>query len=238
MMRLAVGIDDLAGYTANQLNNLFPDGYPASRPGLLPYVRLALDRVEYCFQHIAFTTYCEDDEAKFDPYHSDQYCAYLYYLSNTVYRTGGDPRLAAKLFALNKALNAFNCMYDTELPDIFLVVHGMGTVLGKARYADYLLVAHNCTIGAIGGVFPTMSEKLILSAGASLIGESVIGANVVLEPNCSLIKTSVPANTRVSGCGPYQFKPNTPRPIEYYFRVPSAIRSNELRELAGAAKEY
>lgn len=218
-MRLALGVEELADYTAAQLNNLFPDRSPATRGLLLPYSRQALERVEHCFRHIAFPAYCDNGQAKLDPLHADQYCSYLYYLSNTVHRMGGDPRLAAKLFALNRALNGFNCMYDTELPDIFLVVHGMGTVLGKAKYADYLLLAHNCTIGAIGGVFPTMSEKLILSAGASLIGGSIIGENVLLEPGCTLVKTSVPPDTRVSGAGPYEFKPNTCRPIEYYFRL-------------------
>jgi serine O-acetyltransferase len=236
-MYLALAADDLAEYTAAQLNNLFPDRSPASRVLLLPFVRAALERVEFCFRHVALRGYSESGEARFDPLHADQYCAYLYFLSNTVYRNDGDPRLAAKLFGLNKALNAFNCMYDTELPDIFLVVHGMGTVLGKAKYADYLLVAHNCTIGAIGGVYPTMSEKLILSAGASVIGESRVGENVLLEPGCNLVKTNVPPNTRVSGPGPYSFKPNTLRPIEYYFRLSPGVRTAESRELVGAAKE-
>jgi serine O-acetyltransferase len=235
-MHLAMGVDELAEYTSAQLNNLFPDRCPASRTSLRPYIERSLERVEYCFERIALPAYGEHGRARFDPFHADQYCQYLYFVSNTVHRLEGDPRLAAKLFTLNRALNAFNCVYDTELPDIFLVVHGMGTVLGKAKYANYLLVAHNCTIGAIGGVFPHMSEKLILSAGASLIGDSLIGENVMVEPNCSLVKTSVPANTRVSGFGPHAFMPNSHRPIETYFhlRCRTAVES---REVAAMAKE-
>lgn len=232
-MRLTLSTSELTAYTAAQLAAFFPDGRHTCRQDLKRYVCDTLDRVALCFAHINRPGYNVDGEPAFDHLHGDQYCTYLYTLSNTVYRAGGDESLCKKVYLLNKALHGFNCVYDIALPDIFCVVHGLGTVLGRANYRNYLAICHNTTIGAIGGKFPTMSEKLILSAGASLIGESVIGENVLLEPSCSLVKTSVPSNTRVSGSGPYSFKPNTPRPIEYYFRLdPTAVRQSSQAEAA------
>lgn len=234
-MHLSLPIDDLAGYTAAQLAHLFPDGRDPSRRELAPHVRRAVERVEYCFLHIGRPGYVVGGHAQFDIYHADQYCTYLYYLSNCVHRAEGDPTLCKKLYALNKALNGFNCLYDVELPDIFCVVHGVGTVLGRAKYRNYLAVCHNTTIGAVSGMFPTMSEKLILSAGASLLGACSIGENVLLEPGCMLVKTDVPANTRVFGVDTHTFRPNTPRPAAYYFRLSDSEASELCESPAGAA---
>jgi serine O-acetyltransferase len=233
-MHLSMLVPELAAYTSAQLATFFPDGRHRRASELRPFVSLALDRLEHCFARINRPGYNVDDEPAFDHLHGDQYCTFLYYLSNTIHREGGDEALCKKLYLLNRAMHGFGCLYDVDLPDVFCVVHGAGTVLGRARYRDYLAVCHNTTIGAIGGVFPTMGERLILSAGASLIGDCLVGDNVLLEPGCSLVKTSVPANTRVGGPGPYTFKPNTPRPAEYYFRLHEASSAEESRAFAGA----
>ncbi len=216
-----IDLPELAEYAASQMNHLFPDRYPVAMPELLPFVYKAMERVEFCFRNIAHPAYCENGHAKFDPLYLDQYCTYLYYLSNTVHKAEGDPRIAKKLYALNKALNGFNCMYDTDLPAIFRLIHGVGTVLGKAQYSDYLVVCQNCTVGAIRGIFPTMREGLILCAGASVIGECSIGSNVMISPGATIIKTDVPNDTLVVQDATHVFKPNSRRPIQNYFHEPN-----------------
>ena len=211
---------ELARYTMRQLETFFPDGRSIDENGFTAQVAQALERVEYCFSRIALPRYTEKGNASLDVLHADQYCSYLYILSNTIFRAGWDITVASKLYALNKALNGINCLYDTELPEIFCIVHGVGTVLGKAAYKNYLVVVHGVTVGAIGGIFPTMSERLILSAGSSIIGESTIGENVMLEPHTHLVKTSVPANTRIGGQpGNYTSAPNGGRAMAYYFKL-------------------
>lgn len=213
----------LATYTASQLNTFFPDGRTVEAEYLLRFLDRTLDRLDFCFTHINHPAYFADGETRFDLFHSDQYCTYVYYLSNTIHREGGDPAVARKLFCLNKALHAFNCVYDTELPDIVYLVHCVGTVLGKAKYSDYMVFCHNTTVGAIRGVFPTFGERVLFSAGASAIGPCHVGTNTVLAPGCTLVKTDVPDNTMVSGVAPdYSFKPNSPRPAAVYFHLQAA----------------
>lgn len=217
-MSLSLGVHELATYTAAQLNTFFPDGRTVVGADLQKPLRLTLERVERCFRHINRPEYGDGTSARFDIFHSDQYCTYLYYLSNTIYRAEGDLTLAKKLFCLNKALHAFNCLYDAALPEVFQVVHAIGTVLGKAQYANYLVVVHNCTIGAIRGVFPTMGERLIMGAGSAIIGECTIGDNVMIAPGTTVIKTNVPDNSVVASETKYAIRPNTDRPFKTYFR--------------------
>jgi hypothetical protein len=67
---------------------------------------------------------------KFDYLHSSQYCIFVYFLSNTIWKQSGDTILPTKLFILNKALNGIDLFYDsateTELKD------------KKLRYEDAL----------------------------------------------------------------------------------------------------
>jgi len=53
-----------------------------------------------------------------------------------------------KIYCLNKCLNAIDIYFEVELPNIFLLVHPLGTVLGKAKYNDFLLVYQQCTVGS------------------------------------------------------------------------------------------
>ena len=38
------------------------------------------------------------------------------------------------------------CSYKNNLPDIFVFMHHVGTVLGNANYSDYLVALHNVTV--------------------------------------------------------------------------------------------
>ena len=211
---------ELAAYTSAQLNTFFPDGRAVDASYLLSYLDRTLARLDFCFRHINHPAYSTGDDSLFDIFHSDQYCTYIYYLSNTIHRQGGDSTVARKLFCLNKALHSFNCVYDTELPNIVYLVHCVGTVLGKAQYADYMVFCHNTTVGAIRGVFPTFGERVLFSAGASVIGRCHIGTNTVIGPGCTLVKTDVPDNTLVTGSAQgYKMKPNSDRPAAAYFRL-------------------
>src|SRR5579884_3223694 len=105
-MNLAYTVEEVAGYTAHQLNAFFPDGRAVSSNVLKEYAQQALDRTEFCFRRVALRSYCDDGQAKFDLLHSDQYCSYLCLVANGIERSGGDRGLAAKGLYLNKGLHA------------------------------------------------------------------------------------------------------------------------------------
>ena len=203
---------DLAAYTAAQLNTFFPDGRSVDPRDLCRCVDLATQRFEYCFSHVAFGS------AEIDVLHSDRYCAFLYFLSNTIHREGWDKRVAEKLFYLNKALHGFNCMYDCELPDIFLLIHVVGTVLGKATYSNYLVVGQSCTVGAIRGEYPVLGERLIMGAGTSIIGNCRVGDDVMLAPGAQVLMRDIPSNTLVRTTTQLELRDYAGKAARTYFK--------------------
>jgi serine O-acetyltransferase len=99
-------------------------------------------------------------------------------------------------------------MYDTNLPDIFLIFHGAGTMLGKAVYSDYFVVLQGCTVGMNRGKYPVIGKGVALTAHSSLIGDCVVGDNVTLSSYTNLIDKNIEANTVVykNDDGAYGFK--------------------------------
>lgn len=212
---------EIAEYTARQLNAFFPAPRSIDAAVLRPSVDVALARIERCFAAVALPLYSRDGQPVFDPFHSDHYCTYLGYLGNALWRADADPSVMSRVFSLNKALHSFNCMWDNPLPDIILLVHVLGTVLGKAVLPNYLAVMQGATIGAIGGVYPTLGEGLIMSAGSSVIGPCTVGRNVMLESHVHVVKTDLPANVRVGGSAPFSMVAQNDRALRYFFRLPN-----------------
>src|SRR5579885_886633 len=91
----------LIDYTAAQAAHFFPDGKNDVRLRVEAHIDEALSRLNRCINAVRWW---KEDE--FNYLHSAQYCTYLYFLSNTIWRQSGDVRACTKLFLLNKALNA------------------------------------------------------------------------------------------------------------------------------------
>ena len=190
-MILSLEFDDLIKYVYKQMNNLFPDG---KSDNLLSYKKefsITIDRLEKCFKHINDNKYCKGEDTFFNHLYSDQYTMFLWFLSNTIWTSKSDMNICNKLFYMNKSLNGFSCLYDTDLPDIFLLLHTVGTVLGKAKYSNYLVATQGCTIGAHKGIYPEIGENVSLLPNASIVGKCLIGNNVSIGLNATVFNKDV-----------------------------------------------
>jgi serine O-acetyltransferase len=196
-VQTSLDAETLTRYVAAQLAAVTPDPALPGLPELRTVVDGALERVERCFAEVVRAGYGGPDGVVFDHLHSDQYCTFLWLASNESWKRGHE-RTAARLFVLNKALHAFNCMYDAALPEVFVLVHPVGTALGKAIYGERLVVANGCTVGQIGGRYPTIGSDVLLSAGASVIGPCTIGDGAMIGPACAIVKTDVAPGTLVT----------------------------------------
>lgn len=193
----------LSKYIATQLNNFFPDNLLVQPEDISKYICDAFGRVEYCFKHIN-RPYYNNGDLKFDYLHGDHYAMFLYFLSNTVWRVDKNENLASKIFLLNKALHGLDAFYSIELPEIFLFIHPIGTILGKAKYENYFAVYQGCTIGATeDNKYPSFSEGLIMYSNSSVIGNCNIGKDVVFSANSSLISTKIEDNKLILGNYPH-----------------------------------
>src|SRR5260221_1769346 len=129
-MAISLPKHSLKSYISSQVNTFFPDDKLVNLNEYDGLVDIAIDRVDYCFRSVAHNRYNKDGKTILNHLYADQYLVFIWFLSNTLWREKKDPSIANKLYYLNRALHSFDCMYDTGLPDVFLVFHGAGTMLG------------------------------------------------------------------------------------------------------------
>lgn len=196
-MILSLTLTDFREYVINQMNYLFPDNQKIDKIQWRKIFDIAVDRIDFCFKHVTLDGYYSNGKTYLNHLHSDQYAMFLWFLSNTTWNETENKVLSNKLFYMNKVLHGLSCMYDTKLPDIFLLLHVVGTVLGKGVYSDFFVATQGCTVGAQNGKYPRIGRGVSLLPNSSVIGECIIGNRVSVGINATVYKTNVSDNTTV-----------------------------------------
>lgn len=194
-MKLSLSTDELLTYVIRQLETFFPDGYEPDRKAFRRSFDHSLQRVDYCFGKISLPSFKSEGEVFLNHLHSDQYTMFLWFLSNSVWSYTQDEKTASKIFYLNKVLHSFNCMYDAKLPDVFLLIHVIGMVLGKAEYGNFFVATQGCTVGAHNGKYPVIGKNVSLLPHSSIIGNCVVGDNVSIGISSKVYQEDVEADT-------------------------------------------
>jgi serine O-acetyltransferase len=120
---------------------------------------------------------------------------FLWFLANSLSQIDSIV-VAEKLSYLNKIMHGIDAWHNIHLPEVFLVVHPVGTVLGNADYENFLVVYQNVTVGAnLENCYPKFKGPSILYSKASVIGNCTIGENVVLGANSLLIDQNLQKNS-------------------------------------------
>ena len=145
--------------------------------------------------------YSRDNETYFNVFHSGQYCIYLYYLSNEVWKLGNS-LLADKIYYLNKIMNGLDMFYEVELPDYFSLDHPVGSVIGRAHYSNGFSFSQNCTVGNNKGIYPVLGENFRMCANSMIIGNCHVGDNVTLGAGTLVKDQDIPSNSLVFGQSP------------------------------------
>lgn len=204
-----------------QSQNIIPDEIETTID--LEDIKIALKRIETCISNINLKYFMENGHPTFDHLNGDQWCMFLYILSNVLFKR---EKLtdATKLFNVNKALFGIDAFYATELPEVFYFCHPLGTILGNAKYGDYLVVYQGVTIGSDldpdGGSakYPVIGEGCALLANSTIIGDCRIGKNVIFGANSFMRGGVVPDNKVVLGTHPnIKLMDNKYNYRDYYF---------------------
>lgn len=193
---------DLADLVCRQANSVIPDGTLLDPSAMQGVVDESMTRLFDCFKNIKKKYYQEDGNVVFNHLNSDHWAMFLYLVSNTVHRAGKDEATASKLFMLNKALHGLDAFFAITLPETFLFVHPVGTVLGNAKYGNFFAVYQNCAIGATENGYPTFGDGVIMYAKSGCLGGCQVGSNVVFGANCFSLDVDVPDNSTVVGIYP------------------------------------
>lgn len=106
------------------------------------YAAVAEQKTLKCLEHADYKYF----HGKISPFHSVMYCNFLYWVSHLAYLDGA-LSVAEKVYYLNKTLNCAELFYASELPEIWLCEHPLGSVMGRAKYGNYFFFYQGCTVG-------------------------------------------------------------------------------------------
>lgn len=186
---------NLAKLAVRQCEHFYPDDDEITVVDLNGSVSRAMERLEHCFSHVSNQYFFDGQKAIFNHLHGDQYAMWLYILARQLYEDGAPTNWCNKLFLLNKALHGCDIFYEIELPSIFLLVHPLGTVLGRGSYQDYFIAYQRCGIGSNHDVYPSLGRHVTLRPGSSVLGHCDIGDNVAIAAESLVLDHSVPADS-------------------------------------------
>ena len=157
-----------------------------------------LERLTMNFSSVDHKYFKKEELTYFNPYHSGQYLAFIYFFSFYVSKHQHED-LADKMYFLNKILNSIDIYHKVELPDTFFFEHPLGTVLGRASYGEHFFAMQGCTIGGTDRGYPTIGKGLCLYSNSKIIGNCKIGDNVIMSANSYVKDIDIPDNTIVFG---------------------------------------
>lgn len=206
----------LVDYTVAQINHFVPDGRDDVRALIDSHCDEALERLNRCINGVRVW-----QEDKFNYLHSSQYCIYLYYLANSIWKNSADATACTKIFLLNKALNGIDCFYEIDLPTVFFIGHSVGIVLAKATYGNHLVLYQNSTVGKNHGIAPVLEEGVIMYPNTAIIGRCHVRAHTIVSQGTGIINHDTPGNSiafRGDGNN-LVFKPSSRNVLADIFRI-------------------
>ena len=203
-MKMSLSPAAMQEYVKHQCRAFFPDGSSChdSKKNAAAFEE-ALFRTEECFKHVTIRGY-----AIFSHLHSDQYSQFLYLYANSLWKTAENEDYARQLTILNRAISGMWVSYKCKLPEHFLFIHTIGTVIGNADYGDFCVFLQNVTVNTgdeswerDGQLSPKIGKGLYMAAGSSIIGTAPIGERCSLGVNTCLYNTDLPDDSVVSIAG-------------------------------------
>jgi serine O-acetyltransferase len=161
-----------------------------------------LAELEHSFQYCSNKYYRKNGEVFFNPWHSSQYCIFLYKLSRGIFETTKNTVLADKVYFLNKMLSSCDLFYGTKLPKVFFTDHPLGAVLGNAQYGERFSFRQGCTVGNNKGKYPRIGNDVKMWSNSKMLGDCEIGDNVIISSGTYIKDQNVPSNKLVFGSSP------------------------------------
>ena len=130
--------------------------------------------------------------------HADEYTSFLFFLSSEAWRDGSS-EIAELAYFLNRRLNNFDCFYTRQMPDVFHLEHPIGSVIGQAKFGEYLVVYQGVAVGGDMKLrYPEIGQGVALFAKSSVLGAAKVGSNCAIGAGVQVYGGSVPSDTAVS----------------------------------------
>ncbi len=181
----------------NQLNYFFNDKRKIKKKEINQPLNEALDRTINCFSNINNPYYYDKNKKKiiFNHLNSDHLATFLYFLSNSCFKNKKHISICDKIYYLNKILNSIDLYYEVKMPEIFLLVHPVGTVLGRAEYSNFLIVYQGVNVGSNKNFYPRFSKYVTLRPSTTVLGNSYLQQNSEMAAGSVIIDKKLKKNS-------------------------------------------
>lgn len=193
--------DDIAKLVIHQMSAYWIDIDESLIKACVPEALLKIDKN---YQGLPNRHLFDGINVVFSPYMSVQWMNFLYRLSRILFEK--ESSAADQVYYLNKIMHSVDWFYAVDLPIHFHCEHPVGSVLGRAQYGDYFFVYQGTTVGGNrtkGKLsYPVIGNNVILFSNSSVLGASNIGNNVVVSAGTYIINQKIPDNCVVFGRSP------------------------------------
>ncbi|WP_413456314.1 serine O-acetyltransferase EpsC [Glutamicibacter sp. FR1] len=158
-----------------------------------------------------------DPAARSDPenffVYSGLHAIWMHRLAHKMWQNPALKWPARLLSQANRALTGIEIHPGATIGRRFFIDHGMGIVIGEtAEIGDDVMLYHGVTLGgrSLAKVkrHPTIGDRVVIGAGAKVLGPIVIGADSAIGANAVVVKDA-PAASIVTGI-PAQNRPRRP----------------------------
>ena len=159
--------------------------------------------------HIMNKYYSKDGEGLIMLEYMDHYVELLFRFANKLWKVGME-NLAELVYYSSRIRGSIDCFYKSEIPDFFMPVHAIGSVMDMhAQYGKLFQIYNGCHIGPYNihedpslWVHPQFGNGVRLLSGVHIYGNTTIGNNVIVSVNSLLINEDIPDNCIVMGSSP------------------------------------
>ena len=158
-----------------------------------------------------------DPAARSDPenffVYSGLHAIWMHRLAHKMWQNPALKWPARLLSQANRALTGIEIHPGATIGRRFFIDHGMGIVIGEtAEIGDDVMLYHGVNLGgrSLAKVkrHPTIGDRVVIGAGAKVLGPIVIGADSAIGANAVVVKDA-PAGSIVTGI-PAQNRPRRP----------------------------
>ena len=151
-------------------------------------IERSLEKSLFCFEGVNSPIYSEADRSpKFNYLHGDQYATFLYFVSRVAFESGNE-EIYYKTALLNKALHGIDLFGHVKMPRRFMLVHPVGTIIGRAEIGENTVISQGVTIGGKHNkdgsiVYPRIGSNCVLFANSSILGCTELPDNTIVGAN-------------------------------------------------------
>lgn len=190
---------------------------------LLPFVSRAVDDLVSSSTWIRDRYYSETALKTVDGLsHSDILANLISRTASHLYQSGNvaESDLLAKA---NKLLHGIDFFPRNPIPDVFMLVHPVGSVIGRITLPTLSVIYQGVSVGARlpnegECSYPRFSGPVVLFANSSVFGNCLVGKNVVFGAGSMVVECDIPDDSVVVGQFPnHRFLPGGKKIIDKYF---------------------